>query len=221
MKKTINILLADDHSMIRHGMALTVEEIVADSSTIHASNLQQVSEILDMQEIDFAIIDAIFPNGNSLDYLPEIRRKNPDLKIMIYSGIDETKYALKYINAGADGFLSKLADEDEVAEAIEKMIEYGEYLSANTQSLLIQSHRNPGLVNALYKLSRRELQIARLYAEGLGNIEIANNLNIKQNTVSTLKKRIFDKLEIENFVQLLALMKDDKPDTTTALSANS
>ncbi len=221
MKKTINILLADDHSMIRQGMALTVEDILPESNAIHANNLQHVKEILATQEIDFAIIDAIFPNGNSLDELPEIRRNNPNLKILIYSGIDEAKHALKYINAGADGFLSKLADEDEVTEAIEKMIEYGEYLSANTQSLLIQSHRNPSLVNPLYKLSRRELQIARLYAEGLGNIEIANSLNIKQNTVSTLKKRIFDKLEIENFVQLLAFMKDDQPDTETALTANS
>jgi DNA-binding CsgD family transcriptional regulator len=88
------------------------------------------------------------------------------------------------------------------------MVNSGAYISPITQALLIDSIRNPAVSNPLLLLTERELQIAKMYAEGQGNLEIANSLDIKQNTVSTLKKRIFDKLEIENIVELIELIKD-------------
>ncbi|WP_379970043.1 helix-turn-helix transcriptional regulator [Epilithonimonas sp. UC225_85] len=72
----------------------------------------------------------------------------------------------------------------------------------------MNSLRNPLLLNPLKSLTDRELEIAKMYADGLGNLEIANILDVKQNTVSTIKKRIFDKLKIENFVELIELIKD-------------
>ena len=68
--------------------------------------------------------------------------------------------------------------------------------------------RNPTLVDPISVLSERELEIAELYVKGWGNLEIANHLDIKQNTVSTLKKRIFEKLKIDNLVELIELMKN-------------
>ena len=88
------------------------------------------------------------------------------------------------------------------------MVQNGEYISSTVQGLLLNSMRNPQLVNPLQSLTEREMEIAKMYAEGLGNLEIANQLDVKQNTVSTLKKRIFDKLKIENIVELIELMKE-------------
>jgi DNA-binding NarL/FixJ family response regulator len=205
--KTINFLLADDHSLIRQGIVFVLEDMEIDCHIYHASNLQQVMHSITANDIDIAIIDAHFPDGNSLSIIAEIKKISPQTKILIFSGIDETVQALKFLNEGANGFLSKLSEEDELKQAISKIINEGEYISAVTQVLLMNSLRNRHLINPLLSLTERELQIAEMYAEGMGNLEIANKLDIKQNTVSTLKKRIFDKLKVENIIELVDIMK--------------
>ncbi|HPW89092.1 MAG TPA: response regulator transcription factor [Kaistella chaponensis] len=206
--KSINFLLADDHSLIRQGVVFIIEEMELDCEIYQASNLHQTLEFINKFPIDIAIIDANFPDGNSLNVLPEIKKISPDTKILIFTGIDEGPQSLKYLTAGANGFLSKMNDEEEIKNAILKMVNSGAYISPITQALLIDSIRNPAVSNPLLLLTERELQIAKMYAEGQGNLEIANSLDVKQNTVSTLKKRIFDKLEIENIVELIELIKD-------------
>lgn len=206
--KSINILLADDHSLIRQGVVFIIEEMELDCEIYQGSNLHQTLEFINKFPIDIAIIDANFPDGNSLNVLPEIKKISPDTKILIFTGIDEGPQSLKYLTAGANGFLSKMNDEEEIKNAILKMVNSGAYISPITQALLIDSIRNPAVSNPLLLLTERELQIAKMYAEGQGNLEIANSLDVKQNTVSTLKKRIFDKLEIENIVELIELIKD-------------
>ena len=206
--KTINFLLADDHSLIRQGISFLLEEMDFDYHVFQASNLQQALDSIKQNPIDIAIIDAHFPDGNSLTIIPEIKKMKPEIKILIFSGLEENAHALKFINAGANGFLSKLSEEEEIKRAIVKIKNQGDYLSPTTQTLLMNSIHNPKLLNPLIGLSERELEIAELYAKGLGNLEIANQLDIKQNTVSTLKKRIFEKLKIENIVELIGLIND-------------
>ena len=206
--KKITFLLADDHSLMRQGIVFILEDIELDFEAVHASTLQKALEAVKSNPIDIAIIDAHFPDGNSLSILLEIKTINPDIKIMIFSGIDENVHVLKYINAGANGFLSKLSEEDDVKTAIQRMLQFGEYISPVTQALLINSVRNPKLVNPLLSLTEKEMTIAQMYAEGLGNLEIANKLEVKQNTVSTVKKRIFEKLKIDNIVDLIDILKE-------------
>ncbi|WP_300671826.1 response regulator transcription factor [Soonwooa sp.] len=206
--KNINFLLADDHSIVRHGLEFLIEELLTDFETSHASNLKSVLETVKEKELDIAIIDAHFPDGNSLNIIGEIKSINPDLKILIYTGIDEQTHSLKFIKAGANGFLSKLSEESEIKNALSKIINDGEYLSPSTQTLLLNSIHGKSSINPLENLSERESEIAKLYAKGLGNLEIANLLDIKQNTVSTLKKRIFEKLNVDNLVELIELIKN-------------
>ncbi|MBN9337428.1 MAG: response regulator transcription factor [Chryseobacterium sp.] len=202
-------LLADDHSLIRQGLVFMLEEIGSDYEILQATNLSQILETVKANEIDFAIIDAHFPDGNSLSILPKIKEINPNIKIMIFTGIDEATQSLKFINAGANGFLSKLSEEEEIKQAILRMLRYGQYISPVTQELLMSSMNNPQLINPLKSLTEREIEIAELYAKGLGNLEIASRLDLKQNTISTVKKRIFEKLNIENIVELAELIKNN------------
>lgn len=206
--ESINVLLADDHSLIRQGIVFLLEDMDWECEIFHASNLQQLMNSIQEHPIDIAIIDAHFPDGNSISVVPEIKKISPKTKVLIFTGIEESTHSLKFLNAGADGFLSKLNEEEEISEAIKKMYTHGSYISDVTQALLRNSISNPTLINPLLSLTERELQIAEMYAEGLGNLEIANQLDVKQNTVSTLKKRIFDKLNIENIVELIDLMKN-------------
>lgn len=205
--KKIYFLLADDHSLIRQGIFFMLEEIDLEKEIFQASNLQQTLEIIKSKTIDIAVIDAHFPDGNSLSVIPEIKKISPDTKILIFTGIDESTQSLKYLNAGANGFLSKMSEEKEIENALKRMYEDGEYISAVTKALLLDSLQDRRLINPLFRLTERELQVAEMYAEGLGNLEIANRLDVKQNTVSTLKRRIFEKLKIDNIVELIDLVK--------------
>ena len=205
--KKISFLLADDHSLIRQGIFFMLEDIDLEKEIFQASNLQQTLEIIKSKTIDIAVIDAHFPDGNSLSIIPEIKKIRPDTKILIFTGIDESTQSLKYLNAGANGFLSKMSEEKEIENALKRMYEDGEYISAVTKALLLDSLQDRRLINPLFRLTERELQVAEMYAEGLGNLEIANQLDVKQNTVSTLKRRIFEKLKIDNIVELIDLVK--------------
>ena len=201
------ILLADDHSMIRQGMEFMIEDLNINHTIFHASNLEQVTTIIETHKIDLLVIDAHFPDGNSLAIIPQIKQGQPYIKILIFSGLEEEEYAIKFLNIGANGFLSKLSEEDEIGKALQSILDTGRYISNKTQNLLLDSLNKPQELNKLEKLTQRELEIASMYAQGLGNLEIANSLDLKQNTVSTVKKRIFDKLEVSNLIELVEIIK--------------
>ncbi len=141
--------------------------------------------------------------------MPEIKTLAPEIRILIFTGIDEAANALKFLKAGANGFISKMSEEEEIKNAILTIMKDGEYLSPQTQSLLMNSMRNSKAINPLFRLTERELQIAKMYASGNSNLEIANQLDVKQNTVSTIKRRIFEKLKIENIVELIQILQDN------------
>lgn len=205
--KEIVFLLADDHSIVRQGMEIVISDIVPEAKIHQTSSLHQVVELVESKGIEMAVIDAHFPDGNSLHILPQMKAANPNLKILIFTGLEEDLHALKFIKAGANGYLSKLSEEDEIRDALTAFIERGEYFSPLVRNLLVQFVYNPNLISPLSQLTKREMEIAGMYADGYGNLEIANTLNIKQNTVSTIKKNIFEKLEIENLVELIDLVK--------------
>lgn len=203
----VQILLADDHHIVRQGLEFMIEDILDEFEIIHAASIQDIKEQFQTQALDFAILDAQLPDGNCLDILTEISQQFPEVKIMVFSSFDEEIYALRFIEAGADGFLSKLSSEEEIKTALAQLFKNGHYHSPLTQALLkIQQHQ-PNALNPLNQLSERELEIAKLYAKGFENLEIANELSIKQNTVSTYKKRIYDKLGIDKLIDLIDLMK--------------
>ncbi|SDQ66658.1 two component transcriptional regulator, LuxR family [Chryseobacterium soldanellicola] len=205
--KEIIFLLADDHSIVRQGIEIIINDIAPNAKVYHTSSLQRILELVETKGIEMAIIDAHFPEGNSLHILSQMKSVNPEIKILVFTGLEEDLHVLKFIKAGANGYLSKLSEEEEVRKAISIFINKGEYFSPVSQKLLVQFAYNPNLINPLSSLTKRELEIADMYADGYGNLEIANQLNIKQNTVSTIKKNIFDKLNIENLVELIDLIK--------------
>lgn len=207
--RPLYFLLADDHSLIRQGMTFLLDDIGINNKVFHASNFQQLMECINLHPIDIAVVDAYFPEGSSLELIAKMKECRPEMKILIFSGIDEVLNAIKFINEGANGFLSKLNDEEEIRKALTSIIQEGEYISPVTKGLLMNSLRKRKLVNPLLSLTKRELQIARMYAAGRGNLEIANVLNVRQNTISTIKKRIFKKLGINNILELVEILKSN------------
>lgn len=205
--KDVTFLLADDHSLIRQGVEIVIDEAGFEGDVFQASNLQKVLSIVKERTIDFAVIDAVFPDGNSLDVISLIKSIQPNIKILVFSGLEEVEYSIKFLNAGANGFLSKVSEEEEIKNAILKVYHEGRFISSVAQAALLDSLQGKEKINPLDKLTSRELQVVKMYAEGLGNLEIAYELGIKQNSVSTMKKRAFEKLNIDTIVELISVLK--------------
>lgn len=206
-QSSYKFLLADDHSIVRQGLEILMEDLDENIEFHHASSLQQIQNYLPLHRFDFAILDAQLQDGNVLSILPSIKKAQPHLKIMMFTSFEEETYSLKFLQAGADGFLSKLSNEWEIKKAMELFLQKGYYHPPFTEKIMSVAPHSLDFLNPFNRLSEREIQIVELYAKGLGNLEIANQLNLKQNTVSTFKKRIFEKLEIDNLVELIELFK--------------
>ena len=202
----ISILLADDHSIVRHGMVLMIKEIIHEINIFHASTFKETLSVLRKNNIDFMILDISFPDGNSSAIISQIKSLNKNIKILIFSGLDEDVYALRYINSGANGYLNKLSTEAEMRQAIRTFLEEGKYISQRTKDKILDNYMSNKSINPLDQLSNREIEVARLMVQGYGNLEISSMKKLQKTTISTFKKRIYEKLNIDNLVALIGIM---------------
>lgn len=206
--KKINVLLADDHSIVRHGASIIFKENFENIEIFHANDFSEILINLKTNDCHLIVLDINLPLGKGTEMIEEIKLLQPLVKILIFSAFDEDTHAIRYLNAGADGYLNKLSTDKDIKTAFSEMIINGSYISKSVKDRYIKIKQDKILDNPLELLSNRELEIARLLVTGNGNLEILNQLNIKNSTVSTYKNRIFTKLEISNTVGLINLFKN-------------
>mgnify|MGYP006199323337 CR=1 FL=1 len=108
MSKKYKFLVADDHSIVRQGVSFVLKELYQGATIIQADNFSEILKLVNLEKIDLLVLDVNFPEGSSLNVLPSIKLIQPDIKILIFSAYDEDIYAMRYINAGASGYLNKL-----------------------------------------------------------------------------------------------------------------
>lgn len=207
MDLTKKILLADDHSVVRQGISMILKESYNDLIILHAADFAEALAILKDNTIYLIVLDISIPEGKGVQMVEMIKAINSEIKILIFSAYEEELYAMRYLKAGADGYLNKLSSEDEFKRAFMAMIEDGTYMSEAIKKKIINASLNKKSDNPLDILSNREMEIARLLVKGEGNLEIANKLNLQNSTVSTYKNRIFEKLTINNTVALVSLLQ--------------
>ncbi len=200
-------LLIDDHSIVRQGIYLLLKKHFGYTNILQASSISEAREVLRNNTVDFIILDIHFPEGNSLNFVENlvISAKNT-FKILIFSALEENIYAVKYIQAGAHGFLSKTSEEENIVYALQKFFKTGKYLSEELKDHLLDTVVYKKKATPLNLLSGRELEIARMLSYGYSNNEIATKLNIQKSTVSTYKNRIFEKLGINNIPSLISCL---------------
>ena len=124
----------------------------------------------------------------------------------MFSGLDEQVYALPYLEHGVDGYLHKLSSEDEIVQAVNSVLKGKRYLSESVKGKIVNMALGRTVNNPLDQLSSRELEVSRYLVQGMGNQEICNRLNLQKSTVSTYKNRIFEKLNINNVVELISIL---------------
>ncbi|MBC7523855.1 MAG: response regulator transcription factor [Flavobacterium sp.] len=196
-----SILIVDDHLVVRKGIELIFEERFKKFTVYSVENYEQTLEILDSLTIDLILLDINIKGTEYITIMSQIKKIQPNVKILIFSSHEEKNFAMRYIKQGADGYLNKFCDEDKFVEAVETIFQKGFYATVEiTKDLQIKSKKP--FQNTIDSLSNREYEIAKLLLTGLGNLEISNKLSIKMSTVSTYKNRIFSKLDINNVVTL-------------------
>lgn len=200
-----NILIADGHYVVRAGMALILENKLEYQCAIDfAETYIEAKEKISEKVYDLLIIDIDLPQSIFKAMVKELKRKQKSLKILIFSTYDEN-VGIQYIEEGAAGYLNKGATEDEIIASITAIFEEGYFYTVDMMKKLV-THSTE--IHSVERLSKREFQIFKLLAEGNGNIEISNSLNLKMSTISTYKKKIFEKLQVKNVVDLVRIYDD-------------
>lgn len=190
------ILIADDHSLIRKGLKLYMQFDMGHFDIQEVSSCNELMCELVKKKFTHLILDIILTDGSTLEIIPNIRRVYPDLNILVFSMQPEDIYAKALKQYEIKQYLSKTAEESEIIKRLGKFLL--NELAEKTPDP--SAHYNP-----FSSLSPRELEILHYVLKGSGTKEISTVLNIKMNTVSTLKNRIFDKTRSSNIRELLEL----------------
>lgn len=199
-----HILLVENHSVVRLATLFIIRDVVPVLTSWEADNFTDALQVVSAQKLDLILLDINIPDGEGFQMIGKLRRLQPDVLIMVFSAIDEEIYALHYLKAGANGFLSKSSSTHEIRTAIVAVLFNGRYVSEIVQHVLLRGNIAPEARqgNPLATLSQRELEVMDLLLQGKWTKEIATFLNITGSSVSTYKARIFEKLGVNTVIEL-------------------
>ena len=198
-------LLTDDHEVVRSGVASVIRNDYPTSEIIEATNENEAWVALKKEEFDLVILDIHMPGSDALTFTEKIKSFFPDTKVLIFSMGAEHIYAKRFLNAGASGFVSKDSGLIELRKAITLSLQNKKYISESLASLLVDSLHTKQKVNPFENLSTRELEVLALLIKGNTVTGISTALNLSISSANTYKRRIFQKLNIANLVDLIQL----------------
>lgn len=203
---TLRIFLADDHKILRQGLASLIEKqsnmkVIGEAEDGH----QAVESILSLIP-NLAIIDVGMPSLNGIEVTRKIMEKADDIKILALSMHSDKRYIMQMIQAGASGYLLKNSAFDELIFAIQSVMKNQIYLSPQITNLVIEDIKlikHQQVVSQDHILSAREREILQLISEGVSTKEIAFKLNLSTKTIETHRVNIMRKLKIDNLADLI------------------
>jgi len=201
----MNILIVDDHDVIRQSLALIIKAEFPKATCDKVENAESCINILKKEKFDLLILDMNLPDMDGITLTEWIRDRYPEQMILIFSMNPTGIFAKKLYQMGVMGYLNKQSNMGEITKALRVILtEKKQYMNEEFKSILAQDFLNNSPANPIEKLSKRELSIAQLLAQGKTNEDIANQLNIETSTIRTYKARIFQKLEVSSFHEFLA-----------------
>jgi len=200
--KMINILVADDHAVVREG----VKQIIADVSDMlvkdEANNGHETLKKVMSNEYDVVLLDISMPGRSGLELLEDIKSQRPKLPVLILSMHPEKQYAFRALRAGASGYLTKASAPQELIGAIRKASSGGKYVTASLAEKLAFEIDSDTEKAPHEKLSNREYQVMLMIAGGKLVSEIADELCLSIKTISTYRARIMDKMGMKKNAEL-------------------
>ena len=200
---TIEVLVADDHAIIRDGL----RKILSDTPDLvvdgEAANGQAVLDKVRQRDWGVVVLDMSMPGRSGLELIKLIKAERPRLPVLVFSMHPEEQYAVRAIRAGAAGYLSKEGDSELIVPAIRKVAAGGAFVSAKVAELLA-ADRSRACDDLPHRtLSDREYGVFSRIVRGATLTEIADELSLSIKTVSTHKSHILAKMSLANHVDLV------------------
>ncbi len=206
---TIKIILVDDHDIVRDGIKSLLNGIDDIEIVGEAGDAETLFDILKETQTDIVVLDISLKGMSGLEVTKIICEKHPAIKVLILSMYTNEEYVFTAIKNGAKGYLPKNTTRQELMEAIHTIYSGEEFFSDQISNIILKSYiRNIKGVDQVEekqdsKLSQRETEILKHFAEGLSNQEIADKLFISIRTVESHKNHIMQKLELKSTMDLL------------------
>ncbi|MEC3907770.1 response regulator transcription factor [Tamlana sp. 2201CG12-4] len=208
----INVVLADDHVLVRDGIKALLEDQSGVVVIDEASNGKEALEVVNKQKPHVLIVDIRMPEMNGIEVVGEINKYYKDVKTLVLSMHDSEEYVVQAIQAGADGYLLKGASKEEFLKALTKVASGGKYFTGDVSAIIMNNfvNGNTNIATAPksnhkenpFNLTKRERQILELVLQLKNNKDIAEELKISKRTAEVHRFNLMKKLEVKNLMEL-------------------
>jgi two-component system, NarL family, invasion response regulator UvrY len=205
----INILIVDDHSIVREGLSKIIQ-LESDIVVVGlAKDASEAIKALMKSKVDVVILDISMPGLSGLDAIKDLKKIQPSVKILMLSMYPEERFAIRALKAGASGYMTKETAPEEIILAIRKVCSGHNYITPLIAEKIVTELQHPN-ENELYeRLSSREFEVMCLIGSGKTINEIANFLSISNSTVSTYRTRIMEKMNFTNNAMIMHYVIDN------------
>lgn len=212
-KKPITILLADDHTIVRQGLAKMLAEESGIKVIGEAENGREAARKVETLEPDVILMDITMPLLNGIEATRQIKKSSPQTKIIVLSMHSHSYYINELLGLGVSGYLLKNSTGADIIQAIQAAMEGNTYLSPSISRKVVEGYvslsKRKSYQEELYsKLSNREREVFQLIAEGHSTREISELLCVSASTVKTHRSNIMEKLQMEKISQLIKFAID-------------
>lgn len=197
----IRIIIADDHMMVREGLKQLLELDGSIEVIGQASEGETCLKLVDELQPDVVLLDINMPNMNGLQTLKKLRSKNSEQKVLMLTIHNEVEYLLRAVELGANGYVLKDSESEVLKKAIFTVFNGETYIEASLTPELKERMKRMKSSSSSESLTKREVDVLKLIAEGLFNKEIAYRLNISEKTVKNHVSNIFKKIGVSDRTQ--------------------
>ncbi|HEX5127058.1 MAG TPA: response regulator transcription factor [Rhodocyclaceae bacterium] len=202
MSEKIQVLIADDHAIVRHGLKQILSETEDLEVVAEADGGVRALQILRTGHYDVVLMDVSMPDRNGIDTLKLVKKEFPKLPVLILSMHPEEQYAVRALRAGAAGYLSKQGAPEQLVTAIRQVASGKKYVSAAVAEELANAIGEDDDRPPHEKLSDREYQTLCMISSGKTLTQIAEQLNLSVKTVSVYRARLLEKMKLRNNAEL-------------------
>jgi two-component system invasion response regulator UvrY len=199
------ILIADDHSIVRYGLLLTLQKHFPDYSFEEAWDGETVMKQLEQQAYDLVLLDLNMPDTDPGILLHWLKTAQPHIKVLVLSMNEERLFGLRSIQLGAKGYLKKDTPHDQIAAAVKTVLSGKKYVSPELAETILTHAIEGRYANPFERLSTREFQVAMYIVQDYSVRQISDMLQLQYATVNTFKQRIYEKLELKHRKELLEM----------------
>jgi DNA-binding NarL/FixJ family response regulator len=205
--KSIRILLADDHTVVRKGLRLLLESQPGLSVVAEAADGRSAVVLAERETPDVVVMDVAMPQLNGIEAARQITAKQPQIAVVFLSMHSDESYVLKALKAGARGYLLKDSAEHDLIQAVRAVKEGKSFFSPAISKMLVEDYmrelQERQIEDSYDLLTTREREVLQLLAEGKSNKEVAAVLNLSLYTVETHRGNILQKLNLHNGAELI------------------